>query len=52
MSALARAASTSIGLLGTGLIIGRKSSRRPLVEGVELLHSVQDVYLDLGITIA
>jgi len=37
---------------GTGLIVGRKSFRRPLNEGVNLLHTVQDVYLDPAITIA
>jgi class I fructose-bisphosphate aldolase len=37
---------------GTGLIVGRKSFQRPLPEGVELLHAVQDVYLDPTITVA
>jgi class I fructose-bisphosphate aldolase len=37
---------------GTGLITGRKAFQRPTREGVELLHAVQDVYLDDGITIA
>lgn len=37
---------------GTGLITGRKAFQRPADEGVELLHAVQDVYLDDGITVA
>lgn len=36
----------------TGLMAGRLSFRRPLAEGVELLHAVQEVYLDPDITIA
>lgn len=37
---------------GTGLIVGRKSFQRPLQQGVELLHAVQDVFLDDAVTIA
>jgi len=37
---------------GAGLITGRKAFQRPLREGVEILHAVQDVYLDAGVTIA
>jgi class I fructose-bisphosphate aldolase len=37
---------------GTGLIVGRKAFQRPMAEGVELLHTVQDVFLDDSITIA
>lgn len=37
---------------GTGLITGRKAFQRPTDEGIELLHAVQDVYLDDSITIA
>jgi class I fructose-bisphosphate aldolase len=37
---------------GTGLITGRKAFQRPMKEGIELLHAVQDVYLDKDITIA
>ena len=37
---------------GTGLISGRKSFQRPMKEGVELLHAIQDVYLDKTVTIA
>ena len=35
-----------------GLISGRKAFQRPLKEGIELLNSIQDVYLDNSITIA
>lgn len=37
---------------GSGLILGRKAFQKPFAEGVELLHTVQDVYLDSSITIA
>ncbi|HPU56472.1 MAG TPA: fructose-bisphosphate aldolase, partial [Verrucomicrobiota bacterium] len=37
---------------GMGLISGRKAFQRPLAEGVELLHAIQDVYLDKTITVA
>ncbi|WP_427924638.1 class I fructose-bisphosphate aldolase [Streptomyces sp. cg40] len=37
---------------GTGLITGRKAFQRPTTEGIQLLHAVQDVYLDDSITIA
>ncbi len=37
---------------GMGLISGRKAFQKPLGEGVKLLHAVQDVYLDKGITVA
>jgi class I fructose-bisphosphate aldolase len=37
---------------GQGLISGRKSFQRPMAEGIELLHAVQDVYRDDSITIA
>ena len=37
---------------GQGLISGRKAFQRPMGEGVELLHAIQDVYLDAGVTIA
>ena len=37
---------------GTGLITGRKAFQKPMNEGVELLHAVQDVYLDKDITVA
>ncbi len=37
---------------GTGLITGRKAFQRPTDEGIALLHTVQDVYLDDSITVA
>lgn len=37
---------------GMGMICGRKAFQRPTPEGVELLHAVQDVYLDESITVA
>jgi class I fructose-bisphosphate aldolase len=37
---------------GTGLISGRKAFQRPMNDGVELLHAIQDVYLDASVTVA
>ncbi|MFW6162952.1 MAG: class I fructose-bisphosphate aldolase [Planctomycetota bacterium] len=37
---------------GSGLISGRKAFQRPMAEGVQLLHTIQDVYLDDSITVA
>lgn len=37
---------------GMGLISGRKAFQKPMSEGVELLHAIQNVYLDSSITIA
>ncbi len=37
---------------GTGMILGRKAFQRPFEEGVEIIHAVQDVYLEESITIA
>jgi class I fructose-bisphosphate aldolase len=37
---------------GMGLISGRKAFQRPLQEGVQLLHGIQDVYLSLDVTVA
>ncbi len=37
---------------GMGLISGRKAFQRPMSEGVELFHLIQDVYLDREITVA
>lgn len=37
---------------GAGLIVGRRSFQRPFKEGVDLLHTIQDVYLDKEIDIA
>ncbi|MCC6721327.1 MAG: class I fructose-bisphosphate aldolase [Bacteroidia bacterium] len=37
---------------GCGLISGRKAFQKPLKEGVELLNSIQEVYLEKSVTIA
>ena len=37
---------------GTGMISGRKAFQRPMVEGVDLLNAIQDVYLDPSVTVA
>jgi len=37
---------------GMGLISGRKAFQKPMNQGVELLHTIQDIYLDSTITIA
>jgi class I fructose-bisphosphate aldolase len=37
---------------GQGLISGRKAFQKPMKEGVQLLNTIQDVYLDNTITIA
>ncbi len=37
---------------GTGLISGRKAFQKSRKEGIELLHAIQDVYLNNKITIA
>lgn len=37
---------------GMGLICGRKAFQRPFKDGVKILHSIQDVYLDDRVTIA
>jgi len=37
---------------GMGLISGRKAFQRPMKEGIELLHAIQDVYLCPEVTIA
>jgi class I fructose-bisphosphate aldolase len=37
---------------GLGLISGRKAFQRPMSEGIELLNSIQDVYLEPEITVA
>jgi class I fructose-bisphosphate aldolase len=37
---------------GQGLISGRKAFQRPLAEGVKILNTIQDVYLDKSITVA
>lgn len=37
---------------GAGLIMGRKAFQRPLKEGIEILNSVQQVYLEDEVTLA
>lgn len=37
---------------GMGLISGRKAFQRPMKEGAELLHAIQDVYLSEEVTVA
>jgi fructose-bisphosphate aldolase, class I len=37
---------------GQGLISGRKAFQRPMAEGVKILNTIQDVYLDESISVA
>lgn len=37
---------------GTGLISGRKAFQKPMNEGIQLLNTIQDVYLSKDITVA
>src|ERR671939_1941575 len=37
---------------GMGLISGRKAFQRPMAEGVKLLNTIQDVYLNKDVTVA
>ncbi|MGD1020481.1 MAG: class I fructose-bisphosphate aldolase [Verrucomicrobiia bacterium] len=37
---------------GMGMISGRKAFQRPMSEGIELLHAIQDVYLCQEVTVA
>ncbi|MCC6782960.1 MAG: class I fructose-bisphosphate aldolase [Planctomycetes bacterium] len=37
---------------GMGLISGRKAFQRPMKEGVQILNTIQDVYLDKSVSIA
>lgn len=37
---------------GMGLISGRKAFQKPMGQGVDLLNTIQDVYLDSSVTIA
>jgi class I fructose-bisphosphate aldolase len=37
---------------GMGLISGRKTFQKPMEEGVEMFHAIQDVFLDSNITVA
>ena len=37
---------------GMGLILGRKAFQKPMAEGIQILHAVQDVYLNDDVSIA
>lgn len=37
---------------GIGLISGRKAFQRPMKDGIDMLHAIQDVYLDKDVTVA
>lgn len=37
---------------GMGMISGRKAFQKPMKEGIELLHAIQDVYLEKKIAVA
>jgi class I fructose-bisphosphate aldolase len=37
---------------GQGLISGRKAFQRPMEDGIKILNTIQDVYLDDTITVA
>jgi len=37
---------------GMGLILGRKAFQKPMDEGIEIIHAVQDVYLSEQVTVA
>jgi class I fructose-bisphosphate aldolase len=37
---------------GTGLILGRKAFQKPMADGIEIIHAVQDVYLSEAVTVA
>jgi len=37
---------------GQGLIMGRKAFQKPVAEGIQLIQTVQDVYLDSKIDLA
>ena len=37
---------------GMGSIIGRKAFRKPMADGVQILNTVQDVYLCEDVTVA
>jgi len=37
---------------GMGMICGRKAFQRPMQDGIELLHAIQDVYLSDEVTLA
>lgn len=52
LAAAVRAAVINKRAGGMGLIAGRKAFQRPLAEGVEILHAIQDVYRNEEITVA
>jgi len=37
---------------GMGLIIGRKAFQKPMADGIEIIHAVQEVYLSEEVTIS
>jgi len=37
---------------GMGLISGRKTFQKPMEEGIEMFHAIQDVFLDADVTVA
>jgi class I fructose-bisphosphate aldolase len=37
---------------GMGLILGRKAFQKPMADGIEIIHTVQDVYLSDEVTIS
>ncbi len=37
---------------GSGMISGRKAFQKPMAQGIELLHAIQDVYLCREVTVA
>ncbi|HRF63785.1 MAG TPA: class I fructose-bisphosphate aldolase [Candidatus Competibacter sp.] len=37
---------------GMGLISGRKAFQRPMADGITILNAIQDVYLDVSVTVA
>ncbi len=37
---------------GMGLILGRKAFQKPMADGIEIIHAVQDVYLSEEVTVA
>jgi class I fructose-bisphosphate aldolase len=37
---------------GMGLILGRKAFQKPMADGIEIIHAVQDIYLADEVTIA
>ncbi|MBL7996796.1 fructose-bisphosphate aldolase, partial [bacterium] len=37
---------------GMGLISGRKAFQKPMNDGIKLLNTIQDVYLEKEITVA